>query len=153
MMCSNSIDRIGKFAKEKQYFYRFKDMVNIIPMVDPLISVTNCGKDSIEMDISINRKIELKKVKFHTPEVNKKSKCNVMHVGKPSKACPDMIVHGVKVDRVSQTVYLGYIISQDGTNTSNVKDRMVKGMEQVNTIMTLLKLSALVGNIFKLLWH
>ena len=141
MMCSNSIDGVGKFAKEKQYFYRYKNMVNIIPlaMVDDLISVTSCGKDSIEMNISINIKIELKKLKFHTPEVNKKSKCNMMHVGKPNKACPDMIVHGVKVDMVSQTVYLGDIISQDGTNTSNVKDRVAKGIGQVNTIMTLLK--------------
>ena len=47
-----------------------------------------------------------------------------------------MIVHGVKVDRVSQTVYLGDIISQDGTNTSNVKDRVAKGIGQVNNIMT-----------------
>jgi hypothetical protein len=56
-MCSNSI--------EKQYFY----MVNIIPlaMVDDLISVTSCGKDSIEMNISINTKIELKKTKISHP--------------------------------------------------------------------------------------
>ena len=61
MMCSNSIDGVGKFAKEKQYFYKYKNMVNIIPlaMVDDLISVTSCGKDSIEMNISINTKIEL----------------------------------------------------------------------------------------------
>ena len=55
-------------------------MVNIIPqaVVDDLISVTSFGKDSIEMNISINTKIELKKLKFHTPEVNKRSKCNMM---------------------------------------------------------------------------
>jgi hypothetical protein len=69
----------------------------------------------------------LKKLKFHTPVAKKKSKCNLMHIGKPSKACPDMIVQGVKVDRVNQTVYLGDIISKDGTNTSNVKDRVAMG--------------------------
>ena len=62
-----------------------------------------------------------------------------MHVGRASKVCPDMLVHGHKADKVSQAVYLGDIICQDGTNTSNIKDRVAKGMGQVNTIMHLLQ--------------
>ena len=53
--------------------------------------------------------------------------------------CPGMKVHGHESESVSQAVYLGDIISCNGTNTSNVKSRTSKGMGQVNTIMTMLK--------------
>ena len=72
------------------------------------------------MTISINTLIELKKLTFHTPEVNKKSKCHVMHIGKENKSCPEMKVHGKVVESVSQAVNLGDVISQDGSNTSNI---------------------------------
>ena len=54
------------------------------------------------------------------------------------------------MDRVSQTVYLGDIICQDGTNTSNVKDRVAKGIGQVNTIMSLLKTVSFGRNYFQI---
>ena len=63
----------------------------------------------------------------------------MMHIGSASAACPDMKVHGQTVDRVSQAVYLGDIISNDGTNTTNIRDRVGKGTGQMNTILTLLK--------------
>ena len=78
-------------------------------------------------------------MKFHIPEANKKSKCHLMHIGKSSTVCPDMKVHGHIVDRVSQAVYLGDVISQDGSNTANVKDRVSKGMGLVTNIMHLLQ--------------
>ena len=46
---------------------------------------------------------------------------------------------GHTVDKVSQAVYLGDIISQDGSNTANIRDRVGKGTGQMNTIMTLPK--------------
>ena len=73
MMCSNSIDVVGKYAKEKKQVYNYKDIVPVIPlaMVDDLLAVTSCGADSIEMNITINTLIELKRLKFHVPQVNK----------------------------------------------------------------------------------
>ena len=140
MMCSNSIDVVGKFALGKKKFYRYINMVNIIPlaMVDDLLSVSKCGMDSIDMNININAIIELKKLSFHTPVENKKSKCHMMHIGSPNAVCPDMKVHGHTVDIVNQAVYLGDIITSDGSNTSNIKDRVSKGMGQINTIMNIL---------------
>ena len=108
-------------------------------MIDDLLSISSCGMKSIEMNISINTLIDLKKLTFHTPEANKKSKCHVMHIGKANKSCPEMKIHGVAVERVSQAVYLGDVLSEDGSNTSNIKDRVSKGMGQMNTILTLLK--------------
>ena len=74
----------------------------------------------------------------------------MMHVGRASKVCPDMLVHGHKADTVSQAVYLGDIICQDGTNTSNIKDRVAKGMGQVNTIMHLLQTVSFGANYFQI---
>ena len=56
MMCSNSIDGVGKYAKGKKENYSYKNLVEIIPlaMVDDLLSVTICGADSIKMNITIN---------------------------------------------------------------------------------------------------
>ena len=48
------------------------------------------GMDSIEINICINSLIELKKLTFHTPEENKKSKCHMMHIGSSNKVCPGM---------------------------------------------------------------
>ena len=140
MMCSNSMDVVGKYAMKQKQFYTYKNLVNIIPlaMVDDLLSVTKCGMDSIEMNICINSLIELKKLTFHTPEENKKSKCHMMHIGNSSKVCPDMKVHGHTVEKVSQAVYLGDVLSSDGSNTLNIKDKVSKGMGQVNTVMNLL---------------
>ena len=91
MMCSNSIDRVGKFVKEAKGSFIYKNMVEIIPlaMVDDLISITSCGLDSIKMNITINTLIELKKLKFHTPVENKKSKCHMLHIGNANTVCPD----------------------------------------------------------------
>ena len=90
------------------------------------------------MNICINFLIELKKLTFQTLEENKKSKCHMMHIGSSNKVCLDMKVHGNTVEKVSQAVYLGDVISSDESSTLDIKDRLSKGMGQVNTVMNLL---------------
>jgi hypothetical protein len=137
MMCSNSIEVVGKFAKENRHSYFYKNLVEVIPLalVDDLIAAANCGMDSVEINTSRNTLIELKKLTFHTPVANKKSKCHLMHIGRENKGCPEMKVHGQTVDRVSQVLYLGDVIISNGSNASNEKDRVSKGMGQLNTIL------------------
>ena len=48
-------------------------------------------------------------------------------------------VHGVKADRVTEAVYLGDIIREDGKNSSNIKDRVRKGLGIVTRIMNILE--------------
>ena len=141
MLCSNSIDTVGKFAEQDGQFYCYKKIARIIPlaMVDDLLAVSNCGYESTAINTTINSLIELKKLKFHTPEPNKKSKCHYMHIGKSSKWCPGMKVHGVQAEQVEEAVYLGDIIRQDGKNTSNIKSRINKGLGIVTQIMEILK--------------
>ena len=107
LLCSNSIDTVGKVSEASGQFFLYKNIARIIPlaMVDDLISVRTCGFESIESNVTINTIIELKKLKFHVPEAGKKSKCHYLHVGKPNKRCPGMKVHGEKADRVEEAVY------------------------------------------------
>ena len=65
-------------------------------MIDDLIAVRQCGFGSIETNVTIKTIIELKKLQFHIPSDNKKSKCHFLHVGKTNRACPGMKVHGGK---------------------------------------------------------
>ena len=117
-------------------------------MFDDLIAPSICGQNSIEINNSNNTLIELKKLKFHTPVENKKSKCHLVHIGKKNGICPDMILHGQVVDRVEQAVYLGDVISSDGSNTSNVHDMISKGFGPMNKIMTLWKTVSFGSNYY-----
>ena len=141
LLCSNSIDAVGKFSEHSGQLYLYKNIARVIPlaMVDDLLAVRKCGFDSIETNTTINTIIELKKLQFHVPEPNKKSKCHYLHIGKPNKSCPGMKIHGVKADKVTEAVYLGDIIRQDGKNISNVRSRANKGMGIVTKIMDILK--------------
>ena len=84
MLCSNTIDTVGKFASENGPCFIYKKMATIIPlaMVDDLLAVSSCGFSSTAINTTINTLIELKKLKFHVPESNKKSKCHYLHIGK-----------------------------------------------------------------------
>jgi hypothetical protein len=101
-------------------------------------------------NLTINSIIELKNLRFHTPEENKKTKCHIMHIGSNGKYCQGMKVHGVTVDSVSQAVYLGDVINQDGSNTGHIRDRVSKGMGQMNTVMNLLKTVSFGSKFFEI---
>jgi hypothetical protein len=75
---------VGKISEESGQYYTYKKIARIIPlaMVDDLLAVRKCGFESTETNITINTLIELKKLQFHIPEANKKSKCHFLHVGK-----------------------------------------------------------------------
>ena len=141
LLCSNSIDTVGRWSESNGQFYKYKKMAKVLPlaMVDDLLAVRKCGFDSIETNITINTMIELKKLEFHTPKSNKKSKCHYLHIGKSTHVCPGMKVHGFKADKVTEAVYLGDVIRQDGKNSSNIKNRVKKGMGIVTRIMDVLK--------------
>ena len=140
MLCSNSIDQVGKYSLENGHFYNYKNMANIIPlaMVDDLLAVSSCGFASTAINTTINTIIELKKLQFHIPEAQKKSKCHFLHIGKPNKHCPGMKVHGHQAYQVEEAVYLGDIVRADGKNSSNIKSRVNKGMGIITEIMDIL---------------
>ena len=63
LKCANSIDKIGKkslLKNDNVYFY--KKSVQILPlaMIDDLLTISRCGKDSLNNNIFINNEIDMK---------------------------------------------------------------------------------------------
>ena len=152
ILCSNSIDKIGKYAIEKGKSFKYKSLVDVIPlgMVDDILSISKCGFSSVEMNISINTQIELKKMQFHVPTGEKKGKCQSLHVGKVSEFCHGMKVHGKQAERVTETQYLGDILRADGKNVSNIKSRVGKGIGLISDIMSILKCVSFGSHYFEI---
>ena len=68
-------------------------------------------------------------MEFHTPDVNGKSKCNKMHIGKENMTCPDLKVHGTKMGSVTGATYLGDIVSFDGSKLKNSGQELAREKE------------------------
>ena len=52
--------------------------------------------------------------------------------------CPTLKGHGTIIPEVTEDVYLGDILSSDGKNTKNIKQRISKGVGVINQIFNLL---------------
>ena len=153
MECSVSIDKLGKLCSERgENLYRYKDMVDIMPlaMVDDLLGISTCGLKSLELNTFINTHIEMKRLKFHTPDSNGKTKCHRIHVGKDNEHCPQLKVHGTIMKTVSSDVYLGDVISADGSNRLNIQNRVSKGLGKVVQIMGMLEKVSVGKHYFKI---
>ena len=120
-----------------------------LAMVDDLLGIVRCGGESLDLNTTINSRIDMKKLKFHTPKENGKSKCHSLHVGKHSD-CPPLKVHGCPMERVSSDTYLGDVISSDGKNTLNIDSRVAKGLGLVSQIMDVLKCVSFGAHFFEI---
>ena len=120
MLCSNTVDTLGKKCRDRnEHIYLYKKKARILPLafVDDLNGIAKCGLDSIALNTFITTQIELKKLKFHVPDHQGKTKCHKLHIGKSHNLCPTLTVHGTIMPEVTEDVYLGDIISNDGKNT------------------------------------
>ena len=66
------------------------------------------------------------------------SKCHKLHIGRVTRDCPALKVHGTEMLEVKDDKYLGDILSSDGKNTKNIKDRISKGVGIMANIFNLL---------------
>jgi hypothetical protein len=142
-LCSNSVDTLGKKCCDQDqhvYLYKNTSKVLIFAMCDDLNGVAKCGLESLAMNTFITTQIELKKLRFHIPDANGKSKCHKIHVGKNHATCPILKVHDTVMEDVSHDTYLGDIISGDGRNTRNIKKRVGKGLGIITQIVNLLRM-------------
>ena len=92
----------------------------------------------------------MKKLRFHTPDENGKSKCHVMHVGKTNASCIELKVHGTTMQHVQLDTYLGDVIASDGTNNKNVEKRVSRGNGLIADIMSILESISLGKHYFKI---
>ena len=142
LKCSNTMDQIGKKCiKRGEHLYSYKGRVTIMPlaMVDDLLVISKCGEDSTNVNIFVNTEMEMKKLRFHTPDKEGKSKCHTLHIGKKQMDCPKLEVHGCPMEKVDSDTYLGDVISADGKNTLKIENRVAKGLGIVSQIMDLVK--------------
>ena len=80
----------------------------------------------------------MKRLRFHIPDKQGKTKCHKLHIGRNHKNCPVLKVHGTIMKDVTSDTYLGDVISADGKNTENIKSRVSKGLGIVSQIMNLM---------------
>ena len=142
LQCSLTMDKIGKYCVDKgKHLYSYKGQVKVMPlaMVDDLLGMARCGAESADLNIMANSKIEMKKLRFHIPDEQGKSKCHTLHIGKNSKECIPLQVHGTLMEVVKNDTYLGDILTNDGKNKLNIEARVAKGLGIVSQIMDILK--------------
>ena len=135
--CANSIDKVGqKCYSRGEHLFVYKRSVRVLPlsMVDDLLTISRCGNASLALNTYVNAQIETKKLRFHTPDHNGKSKCHFIHIGKNNKNCPKLKVHGTEMEQVTEDTYLGDIISEDGKKEKNIKNRIAKGVGIISEI-------------------
>ena len=160
LISSLQVDTIGKECLEEgKHLYYFKDTVPIPPlgMVDDLFTISTCGYKTTMLNQFLNSKTAMKRLQFGT------TKCIKLHVGKTCNEaiCPDLFVDGWKLEvdtneagkciqkesfggqevmeEKTEQVYLGDIISNNGTHQKNVQARKNKGLGIINQIMEILQ--------------
>ena len=111
MFCTASMDKIG--------------------IVDEL-TIAECGPDATLTNVVMNNFTESKKLRFGI------KKCNKMHIGTPTLVCDEINVHEDVGKTVSKDKYVGDILTDNGTNTENIKERTDKGYGIVNEILSIL---------------
>ena len=151
--CSNSIDKIGKKCHDNgKHSYLYKNRVRILPlgMVDDIIAISNCGYKAVELNSYITAQCEMKKLRFHVPNETGKTKCHQIHIGKESVLYPTLKIHGYKMEKVSDDKYLGDMLSSDGRNSINVKERIGKGLGSISEIMSILDTISFGSQYFKI---
>ena len=120
-----------------------------LAMVDDLLAIAPCGISSIALNTFINVNIELKKLKFHTPDAKGRSKCHKIHIGKNTSLCPKLFIHGTEMETVERDEYLGDIISNTGSNKPNIEKRVSRGYGKVAEIMAIIKQLSLGKHYFR----
>ena len=153
LLCSNSIDKLGKKSHQRgEHTFLYKKLVRVMPlsMTDDVLGLARCGFESLALNSFINVQIEMKKLKFHTKDARGKSKCHKLHIGTKNQNCPELEVHGTEMEQVSHDTYLGDIISHDGKNEKNLRNRVAKGTGIMNDICNMLEKISLGKDYFKI---
>ena len=136
LKCSISIDTIGKefLDNTHEVSFRYKNCVTLPPLslIDDIICVTNCSKDSIIMNSIIQSKLQGKQLLLGH------KKCFQMHVGKNIQCCPTLTVHDKPMKIANRERYLGDVITSDCKVDSNILDRVSKGTGHANEILGIL---------------
>ena len=104
LFCTVSMDKLPRLQYEnKEMLYKYRGVVSVpsLEMVDVIVGIKKCGKDSVISNAVINSFIEHKKLTMG------KAKCHQIHCGKKSSFCQELKVHNDKMHSSNEETYLG----------------------------------------------
>ena len=159
LQCSVQVDTFGKEClSEEKHLYQYRNCIGIPPlaMIDDLLSISECGVESVKSNAFLNSKTNIKKLQFGG------EKCYKLHIGKKKHLCPELHVDSWKLQKKDEkesgiknlkdvfdgdfkmeskedVKYLGDIITTDGTNVKNVESRRAKASGAVKQILSILE--------------
>jgi hypothetical protein len=98
IQCSVQVDTFGKECiTDEKHLYQYRGCVGVPPLaiVDDLLSVTECGLESVKAYGFLNAKTDIKKLQFGG------DKCKKLHISKKKHLCPDcMLTPGYLIRRM-----------------------------------------------------
>jgi hypothetical protein len=137
--CSIQIDTLGKEMLESvecsRTMFKYKDCVSIpvLSMIDDVLSVTECGPDSVKVNAYVQSKTDTKKLELG------ESKCFKIHIGNDNTSCPSLKIQDQEMKSSSSEKYLGDILTNSAKIDENVQMRCDKGIGISNQILSTLK--------------
>ena len=63
-------------------------------MIDDLLTISECGCESVKMNSFINQQIELRNLTLNA------KKCHQLHIGNPKMHCPKLNAHKKEITKV-----------------------------------------------------
>ena len=101
LRCSVQVDSLRKQFMNNQV-YKYMNCVSIPPMamIDDVITVTECGVNSIKVNASVQSMMDTKRLTLS------REKCVKMHFGKDSTCCPTLRVHDSEMKSSLKQKYL-----------------------------------------------
>ena len=134
LSCVVLMDKLGKLVYSKpDLMYYYKGVVGTPPlqMVDDVMAIQKCSMKSLQLNTAINTFIELEKLTLS------KKKCRNIHIGKQSKNCPSLKIHGSKMEDAARETYLGDLVDKSGKVKPNIEVRKAKGYGIVCEILAI----------------
>ena len=132
LRCSVQVDSLGKQFMSDQnlhsQLFRYLGCVSIPPlsMIDDVITITECGVNSINLNAAVQSKIDSKRLTLN------EEKCVKMHFGRKSIHCPSLKIHSSMMKSSSKQCYLGDIYTTDCKTDEHIQMRYKKGVGIVN---------------------
>ena len=102
-------------------------------MIDDVLSVTECGPDSVKVNAYVQSKTDTKKLELG------ESKCFKIHIGNDNTPCPSLKIQDQEMKSSSSEKYLGDILTNSAKIDENVQMRCDKGIGISNQILSTLK--------------
>ena len=134
LCCVVLMDKLGQLAYSKpELLYYYKGVVATPPlqMVDDVLGIQKCSDKSRKLNNAINTFIELEKLTLS------QKKCHTVHVGNNLQNCPDLKVHGNKMENSKQETYLGDKIDMSGRIKPTILSRILKGYGAISNILAI----------------